>query len=1288
MKARMFTLLSFVIVVTLLVPGRMKSTVAQSGPLAPLDQIPPGDVEVLAPQSNGLADNVVNAIVVDGAGHMWFGIGDGLFADVTAVGSGDSADDPTIVRTRFIEPNFDLLGGANDSPVADVLELNLFEDVAFTAILDRAKSNPSGSLSWIGHLEGVEYGSVILVVKDGVMVGSVKMPGALYQVRYVGDGVHAIHEMDSAAFPPELEPMSAAASEDALVEALNAPMADDGSTIDVLVVYTPAARADVGGTTAMENLIDQAIAETNTSYINSNVTQRVNLVHTEEVPYDETGFDWPTTLGHLRTHGDGYFDNVTQSGTGLRDTYCADEVVLIVEDNAYCGLAYLMDPVSSSFESYAFAMVCWECATGYYQFEHEMGHNMGLRHDWYVDDSVTPYTYAHGYVNTPDQWRTIMAYNSDCADQGFNCTRLQYWSNPDVTYGGDPMGVSEGISTSCSEGVPNPNCDADNHKTLDNTAYTVSNFRESSGCVPDTTPPATITDLAASTSDKPGEIDLAWTAPGDDGNTGTAMTYTVRYYDTVIVPGFGWLLATDVSDEPLPLAASTQQSMTVSGLIPGQTYYFAIKTQDEASNTSGLSNSPSAMAREEPPWALMFYMDGDNNLDDNYVAAFNQLESAADNSNANIIVAWDRFADGNSAYYEVQHDTDLAETNPAADYTDDVNRWPQNELGMNESATLSDFIQWARTHYPAQHYALIISNHGTGLGGLAIDAGSGSDWLTVTEWSTALATATSDGTDKIDVVFADACLMAMIEDAFQIRNYTDYYVASENLSWIPVSSTSGPYDDYISSIEVTTSPRDLAVALVDRYRNWIDAGSPFGYTMSAVDLAELNGVVSATNALASELNSQMSTYASQISQARMDVQKFDSNNSRTLTQADVYVDLHDFANEIKARISDTTIQDATDGVMDAIQSCVLAEAHRDGVLRLGESVQTLDGSRGVSIFFPPNASSFYNSTNYDFAVGATWPGSQSSLIRTQAGEVEWGPMLVTYFNETQPGGPDTPEPPPLVSPATPEVGNISKSITPTGQVNYGDELIYTLVISAAPGMQLGLYDPLTDTTFLRFVQPVEGITHTNRVITGTLTVTPTNQITVSFAVKVGVPGTLGWTVDVTNRACVYPVGETLGGCVWSNAVTNSASRPYSVSIEKSVLPQGQVDYGDELTYTLVISAAPGMQLGLYDPLEDTTFVRFVERPSSVTHVDTTNGTLYLGGVITGTVTVTPSNQITVSFVTQVDAPGTVGWTITATNCACVYPLDGTLDNCVWSEEATNLAFHPHSIYLPLVLRNY
>ena len=120
----------------------------------------------------------------------------------------------------------------------------------------------------------------------------------------------------------------------------------------------------------------------------------------------------------------------------------------------------------------------------------------------------------------------------------------------------------------------------------------------------DTTPPAAVTDLAVTTGCASGTVILDWTAPGDDGNIGTATEYVVRYAAAPIVSQFGWLLATDVDGEPTPQPAGTRQSMVVSGLTPGQTYYFAIVTRDEAGNEGGLSNSPGAMAGIGPDLSI------------------------------------------------------------------------------------------------------------------------------------------------------------------------------------------------------------------------------------------------------------------------------------------------------------------------------------------------------------------------------------------------------------------------------------------------------------------------------------------------------------------------------------------------------------------------------------------------------------------------------------------------------------------------------------------------------------
>jgi len=124
-----------------------------------------------------------------------------------------------------------------------------------------------------------------------------------------------------------------------------------------------------------------------------------------------------------------------------------------------------------------------------------------------------------------------------------------------------------------------------NTSTISNAVFaTTSN-------VPDTTAPNAVTDLALSNADSD-SIDLAWTAPGDDGSTGTASTYDIRYSTAAINDG-NWASATAVSGEPTPSVAGSSESITVSSLTAATTYHFALKTSDESANESTLSNIPS-----------------------------------------------------------------------------------------------------------------------------------------------------------------------------------------------------------------------------------------------------------------------------------------------------------------------------------------------------------------------------------------------------------------------------------------------------------------------------------------------------------------------------------------------------------------------------------------------------------------------------------------------------------------------------------------------------------------------
>ncbi len=368
--------------------------------------------------------------------------------------------DSTVLRARPVQANVEALRSGSE----ERLELPLFDGVRLELVRERQESMPGGFV-WVGRVAGQPWSLVTLSVVDDALSGNITTEeGAVYQIRYEGSGIHSVRQIDHARFKEEAPPIELEPTEEEKDKELQT-MADTGATIDVMVAYTASARSAAGGTSSMASLINLAVSETNTSYANAGITQRVRLVHSVEVSYTETG-NLSTDLSRIRSTTDGHMDNVHS----LRNTYKADLVSLFVANGgSYCGMAYVMTSVSTSFASNGFSVVDKDCATGYYSFGHELGHNMGARHDRYVDNTNnSPYKYNHGYYYSPGKWRTVMAYNNGCSAVGVSCTRIPYWSNPDKFYNGVAMGVSSTSSTA-----------ADNRKTLNNTAYTVANFRAS-----------------------------------------------------------------------------------------------------------------------------------------------------------------------------------------------------------------------------------------------------------------------------------------------------------------------------------------------------------------------------------------------------------------------------------------------------------------------------------------------------------------------------------------------------------------------------------------------------------------------------------------------------------------------------------------------------------------------------------------------------------------------------------------------------------------------------------------
>ena len=160
-----------------------------------------------------------------------------------------------------------------DALASQTIELNLFDDVRLTARLSKLERTRRGDGQiWQRHLAD-RPGVVTLVEVNGALSGTVFVDNTAFEI-VTDDGEVVIRELQPAAYPSD-DPLDASAEFDRPAPATSdtgtTALAADGTTlIDVMVVWTPNARAATGGTeSGIRSLIELAIANANTSYGNS-----------------------------------------------------------------------------------------------------------------------------------------------------------------------------------------------------------------------------------------------------------------------------------------------------------------------------------------------------------------------------------------------------------------------------------------------------------------------------------------------------------------------------------------------------------------------------------------------------------------------------------------------------------------------------------------------------------------------------------------------------------------------------------------------------------------------------------------------------------------------------------------------------------------------------------------------------------------------------------------------------------------------------------------------------------
>ncbi|MBU7025174.1 MAG: hypothetical protein HXS40_13515, partial [Theionarchaea archaeon] len=116
-------------------------------------------------------------------------------------------------------------------------------------------------------------------------------------------------------------------------------------------------------------------------------------------------------------------------------------------------------------------------------------------------------------------------------------------------------------------------------------------------------------------------------------------------------------------------------------------------------------------------WTVMVYMDGDNNLESAAIDDVNELEAIGSSAEVNIVVQLDRIVDWDNSNgdwtttrrYYITHDLNGYDSLIVSTLLSDL-----GELNMGDPATLTDFVTWARTNYPADNYLLVLWDHGDG----------------------------------------------------------------------------------------------------------------------------------------------------------------------------------------------------------------------------------------------------------------------------------------------------------------------------------------------------------------------------------------------------------------------------------------------------------------------------------------------------------------------------------------------------------------------------------------------
>lgn len=393
------------------------------------------------------------------------------------------------------------------------------------------------------------------------------------------------------------------------------------------------------------------------------------------------------------------------------------------------------------------------------------------------------------------------------------------------------------------------------------------------------------------------------------------------------------------SDKPsLEVIGSGEEDATDRAL-----FQASARTEDVGDPTI-ISDGPSLPAGRKR-WTVMVYMVG-SNLESRFGNATRDIGEMAsagvDYSRSNVIVyaggtrRWqgDLPSDRNSVLDLSRPEGGRVVASTAA------------KADMGSAGTLSEFVSYATENYPAEHYALVLWDHGSGpLWGFGADESYRNDTLLLSEMRRAMdGTRFARGT-RLDLVGFDACLMGSAEVASLWGPYADYLVASEELE-------PGDGWDYsaLSALNGTDDPRELASSVVDAYGAYYraaagEASNP-DVTLAAYDLSRVGDVADALGDLAGELDGRLGEGAyAELSQARGGARALGLSAAESRGEAYDLVDLASLCDQLGE-----VAPEGAHALADAVASLVVSQA------------SNVDGLGGLSVYFPGDNQELYRAS--------------------------------------------------------------------------------------------------------------------------------------------------------------------------------------------------------------------------------------------------------------------------------------------------------------------------------------